>query len=71
MTTIAERYRQEATLFEEAAQVVTLLSDKEDLLAEAWTLRRRADEMEARHEATRTRVPVSNSVVLLILDDLP
>jgi|GEM_PF-5349842 hypothetical protein len=46
MTASAENCRRMALLAEEAAEFVSLLSDKEELLAEARALRRRAGQLE-------------------------
>jgi len=43
-----EQYRREAELVERLAASISLRSDKQNLLAQAQTLRRRADHVEAR-----------------------
>jgi hypothetical protein len=46
MTASAENCRRMALLAEEAAEFVSLLSDKEELLADAQALRRRAEQLD-------------------------
>lgn len=43
-----DHYRREAMLVEQVAERISLRTDKEELLAEARSLRRRAAELEAR-----------------------
>ena len=54
---VAEHYRREAQLIEQAARCVSLRSDREELLAEARSLRRRAEIVEQWERATHPTGP--------------
>jgi len=54
MINYSEYYRREALLVEEAAQYVTLLPDREELLAVARSLRQRAEALAVQSEAGHT-----------------
>ncbi len=47
MLSSAEHYRREARLLEQAAEQISFQPDKKEILSEAQSLRRRADEIEA------------------------
>jgi hypothetical protein len=50
-----DQYRREAELVEQAAALISLLSDKEEMLATARLLRLRADETERDSTTRRTQ----------------